>query len=155
MVDDQREKTMRERIGARASALVNNRAYLPRVRKVQNMIEAEEFDAIISMAEHAKDNPAHYFMKIISIERLESTLLHVRRLLKRSVEAMAYVARKINNRTRSYLNFVGDKIAEGKYSMAHVVRMVELAERKKQPDRYLIGILKKGFVNEQPHTVHR
>lgn len=145
MVDAQREKTMRERIGARASALVNNPQYLPMIRARQKAMEPEEFNMAVELAEHAKDNKAHYFMRIMSKEKFEQTLTYVRRLLKRSVEAMAYVARKIGNRTKSYLNFVGDKIAEGKYSMANVVDMVGIAGKKKQPDRYLIGILKKGY----------
>lgn len=144
MVDSTREQTMRQRIGDRASLLVNNGAYLPRVRAVQNQCTQEEFDTVCDIAEHA-DNPQHYFMRIISKDRFEGTLKYARRLLKRSIEAIAYVARKIGNRTKSYLNFIGDKIADGHYSMAQVVNMVEIAGRKQAPDRYLIGILKKGF----------
>ena len=144
MVDSTRAKTMRERLGDRASRLANNDAYLPRVRAVQNQCTPEEFDMICEIAEHGK-NPQHYFMNIISKGKLDGTLKYARRLLKRSIEAISYVARKIGNMTKSYLNFVGDKIAEGHYSMAQVVSMVEIAERKKSPDRYLIGILKKGF----------
>ena len=144
MVDSTREKTMRERIGEGASALVNNSQYLPMIRSRQKMMEPEEFQAAIELAKRA-DNPGNYFMSMMSKKNFERTIIYIRRILKRSVEAIAYVARKIGNRTKSYLNYVGDKIAEGKYSMSNVVRMVELAERKKSPDRYLIGILKKGF----------
>lgn len=135
---------MRERIGEGASSLVNNSQYLPMIRSRQKMMEPEEFQAAIESAKRA-DNPGNYFMSMMSKKNFERTLIYIRRILKRSVEAIAYVARKIGNKTKSYLNYVGDKIAEGKYSMSNVVRMVELAERKKSPDRYLIGILKKGF----------
>lgn len=144
MVDTIREQTMRKRLGDRASCLVNNAAYLPRVRAVQNQITPEEFDMICEIAEHGK-NPPHYFMSIISKAKIDGTLQYARRLLKRSVEAISYVARKIGNLTKSYLNYIGDKIAEGHYSMAQVVNMVEIAGRKQAPDRYLIGILKKGY----------
>ena len=151
MVDEQRAKTMRERLGQRASGLIPHDNWLPRARAVQKMCEPEEFEAIVEMAERA-DKPAHYWAKIIAKDRIESTLKYVRRLLQRSVEAMAYVARKINNRTKSFMNYVGDKIAEGKYPMNQVVNMVELAMNKKQPDRYLIGILKKGYENAKPQV---
>lgn len=151
MVDNQRAKTMRERLGTRASELVVNDSYLPRARAVQKQVEPEEFNAMVELA-HKADKPAHYWAKIIAKDRLESTLKYVRRLLKRSVEAMSYVARKIGNRTSKFLNYVGDKLAEGKYPMNQVVNMVELASNKKQPDRYLIGILKKGYEHAQPQV---
>lgn len=153
MVDEQRIKTMRERIGSRADNLVNEsaRQYLPRVRSAQNQCTPEEWDMICEIAERSK-NPQHYFMSMISKAKFSGTLDYAKRLLARSVEAIAYVARKINNRTKSYLNYVADKIAEGKYSMANVVNMVEIAEKKSAPDRYLIGILKKGYVPFKPKT---
>lgn len=149
MVDTQREKTMRERLGDRASALVNNSQYLPMIRARQKAMEPEEFEAAVEIAYRA-DKPAFYFMSMMSKANFDRTLTYVRRILKRSVEAMAYVARKINNRTKSFMNFVGDKIAEGKYPMNQVVRMVEISCSKKQPDRYLIGILKKGYEYAAP-----
>lgn len=151
MVDDKRAKTMRERLGERASKLVPDDRYLPRARAVQKQVTPEEFEGIVELA-HQADKPAYYWAKIISKERLESTLKYVRRLLERSIEAMSYVARKIGNTTKRYLNYVGDKIAEGKYPMNQVVNMVELASQKKQPDRYLIGILRKGYQNAAPQV---
>lgn len=142
---------MRERLGERASALIPHDTWLPRARAVQKQVEPEEFAAIVEMAHHA-DKPAHYWAKIIAKDRLESTIKYVRRLLKRSVEAMSYVARKIGNTTKKYLNYIGDKIAEGNYPMNQVVNMVELASQKKQPDRYLIGILRKGYEHAAPQV---
>lgn len=149
MVDEQRAKTMRERLGDRASALIPHDNWLPRARAVQKQVEPEEFNAIVEVA-HQADNPPHYWAKMIAKDRLEATLKYVRRLLKRSVEAMSYVARKIGNTTKRYLNYIGDKIAEGNYPMNQVVNMVELANSKKQPDRYLIGILRKGYEHAAP-----
>lgn len=149
MVDNQREKTMRERLGDRASALVNNSQYLPMIRARQKAMEPEEFEAAVEIAYRA-EKPSNYFMSMMSKSNFERTLLYVRRILKRSVEAMSYVARKISNRTKSFMNYVGDKIAEGKYPMNQVVNMVEIACSKKQPDRYLIGILKKGYEHAAP-----
>ena len=151
MVDNQRAKTMRERLGERASILVPNDSWLPRARAVQKQVTPEEFAGIVELA-HQADKPAHYWAKIIAKDRLESTLKYVRRLLKRSVEAMSYVARKIGNTTKTYLNYIGDKIAEGKYPMNQVVNMVELAAAKKQPDRYLIGILRRGYEHAAPQV---
>lgn len=151
MVDEQRAKTMRERLGERASALIPHDNWLPRARAVQKMVEPEEFAAIVEMAHHA-DKPAHYWARIVAKDRIEATLKYVRRLLKRSVEAMSYVASKIGNTTKKYLNYIGDKIAEGHYPMNQVVNMVELASQKKQPDRYLIGILRKGYEHAAPQV---
>lgn len=151
MVDSKREQTMRERLGDRASALVNNSQYLPMIRARQKTMEPEEFEAAVEIAYRA-DKPSNYFMSMMSKKNFDRTLIYVRRILKRSVEAMAYVARKIGNRTKTFLNFVGDKIAEGKYPMNQVVNMVEISCHKKQPDRYLIGILKKGYDHAAPQV---
>ena len=151
MVDTQREKTMRERLGDRASALVNNSQYLPMIRARQKAMEPEEFEAAVEIAYRA-EKPAFYFMSMMSKKNFERTLVYVRRILKRSVEAMAYVARKIGNTSKTFMNYIGDKIAEGKYPMNQVVNMVEMSMSKKQPDRYLIGILKKGYENAAPQV---
>lgn len=141
-------KTCFERVteGAR-DLIVDSEAYTyaGKYRRIQLDTTAEEFDTIVKLCE-GKDKPGRYFATITSKANLEKTLLYVRRLLARSVEAISFVTKKIKNTTKGYINFVADKIAEGKYSMANVVAMVEYASTKKQPDRYLIGILKKGFV---------
>lgn len=151
MVDNQREETMRRRLGDRASKLVNNSQYLPMIRARQKAMEPEEFDAAVEIAYRA-EKPSNYFMSMMSKANFDRTLIYVRRILKRSVEAMSYVARKMSNRTKTFLNYVGDKIAEGKYPMNQVVNMVEIACSKKQPDRYLIGILKKGYEHAAPQV---
>ncbi len=112
-------------------------------------MEPAEFEAAVEIAYRA-EKPAFYFMSMMSKKNFERTLTYVRRLLARSVEAMAYVAKKITGATKSFMNYVGDKIAEGKYPMNQVVNMVEIACSKKQPDRYLIGILKKGYEHAAP-----
>lgn len=140
---------MRERLGDRASALIPHDNWLPRARAVQKQIEPAEFAAIVDMA-HNADKPTHYWARIIAKDRLDSTLKYVRRMLKRSIEAMSYVARKMGNTTKKYLNYVGDKLAEGNYPMNKVVSMVEISLAKKQPDRYLIGILRKGYEHAAP-----
>ena len=136
-------RTMRQRLG-QASKLVNNDNYLPRARRVQMDCTAEEFAAICKLAEQA-DNPQHYFMKIISKAQIERTLDYVRRILKRPIQAMLYLRQRIQGTSKQWLDFVADKIVAGHYSMSEVVQMIELAQRKRQPDRYLVGILKKGF----------
>lgn len=142
---------MRERLGELVSSWYESDQYLPRARHVQLNTTEDEWGGIIALAKQA-NHPAQYFHRLIAKDRLESTLKYVRRLLKRSVEAMSYVARKIKNTTKRYLNYVGDKIAEGKYPMNQVVNMVEIAAKKKQPDRYLIGILRKGYQHAAPQV---
>ena len=143
MITANRIRTMRERLG-RASELVNNDNYLPRARRVQMDCTSDEFEGICRLAENA-DNPQHYFMKLISKSALERTLDYVRRILKRPVQAMIYLKRNIQGASKQWLEFVADKLVAGHYCMADLVQMVEIAQRKRQPDRYLIGILKKGF----------
>ena len=129
----------------------NNIQYAGKFRRIQMDTTEEELQAIANLC-RGKDRPGHYLASITSKKNIERTLTHVRRLLKRSVEAMSYVARKIGNRTKSFMNYIGDKIAEGKYPMNQVVNMVEVSMSKKQPDRYLIGILKKGYENAAPQV---
>ena len=145
MITANRIRTMRQRLG-QASKLVNNDNYLPRARRVQMDCTAEEFAAICKLAEQAK-NPQHYFMKIISKSAIERTLDYVRRILKRPIQAMVYLKQRIQGSSKQWLEFVADKLVAGHYCMADLVQMVEIAQQKRQPDRYLIGILKKGFNN--------
>ena len=127
----------------------NNIQYAGKFRRLQMDTTEEELRAIANLC-RGKEKPGHYFASITSKANRERTLIYVRRLLARSVEAMAYVAKKITGATKSFMNYVGDKIAEGKYPMNQVVNMVEIACSKKQPDRYLIGILKKGYDHAAP-----
>lgn len=145
MLKENSIRTMRQRLG-QASKLVNNDNYLPRARRVQMDCTAEEFSAICKLAEQA-DNPQHYFMKIISKAQIERTLDYVRRILKRPLQTMVYLKRRIQGASKQWLEFVTDKIVAGHYCMADLAQMVEIAQRKRQPDRYLVGILKKGFNN--------
>ena len=144
MVDTRRDKTMRKRLGERASDLVNNSQYLPMVRARQKAMTPEEFEAAVEIAYRA-EKPTNYFMSMMSRANFSRTLTYVQRILKRSAEAMLYVAKKIGNKTRSYLNFIGDKIADGRYSMCDVANMVGISMTKREPDRYLVGILKNGY----------
>ena len=144
MLNEKRITTMRERLG-KASELVNNDQYLPRARRVQMDCSADEFEGICQLARRA-DNPQHYFMKLISKQAIERTLDYVRRILKRPVQAMVYLKRRIQGTSKQWLEYVADKLVAGHYSMADVVAMTELAYRKRHPDRYIVGILKKGFI---------
>lgn len=129
----------------------NNIQYSGKYRRLQMDLPEEELEAIANLC-MGKEKPGHYFASITSKANLERTLIYVRRILARSVEVIQHVAKKIGNTTKSYLTYVADKIAEGKYSMANVVNMVEIAEKKSAPDRYLIGILKKGYVPFKPKS---
>ena len=147
MITENRIRTMRQRLG-KASELVNNDNYLPRARRVQMDCTSDEFEGICRLAENA-DNPQHYFMKLISKSALERTLDYVRRILKRPVQAMVYLKRQIQGASKQWLEFVADKLVAGHYCMADLVQMVEIAQRRRQPDRYLIGILKNGFNRQE------
>ena len=145
VITEKRIRTMRQRLG-KASELVNNDNYLPRARRVQMDCTAEEFEVICRLAREA-DNPQHYFMKIISKAQIERTLDYARRILKRPLQAMLYLKQRIQGTSKQWLDYVADKLVADHYSMSELVQMIELAQRKRQPDRYLIGILKKGFNN--------
>lgn len=143
MLNQKRINTMRNRLGS-ASDLVNNDQYLPRARRVQMDCTSEEFEAICQLARQAK-NPQHYFMKIIAKDAIDRTMSYIRRVLRRSVEAISYISKQLQNKSRSWIEFVADKIADGHYSMADVVDMVRISQSKQYPDRYLVGILKNGY----------
>lgn len=144
MIDPIRAKTMRERLGERASKLVNNDQYLPMVRNRQLGMTDEEFAKVVEIAEKA-EKPTNYFMALLSKKNLERTLEHIRKLLKRSTEVMMYVSTKFAEKPMWFINYVADRVAESRYSMANVTRMMEISFKKNNPDKYLIGILKRGF----------
>ena len=126
----------------------DNFKFCPRFRSVCMKLEDREINAIANLCNNPKiKNKGKYFAKIVSRNNLEGTLTYVRRVLKRNIEAMRYLAQKITTE-QCTLCWMADKIS-GKYSMKNVVDMVEIALKKKQPDRYLIGILKKGYVPYQ------
>ena len=147
MLDNKRINTIRSRLGS-ASDLIDNDNYLPRARRVQMDCTKDEFDAICKLARRA-DNPQHYFMRSIAKDRIESTISYVRRILSRSVSAITYITKRLQAKSSSWIGYVADMIAKGGYSMADVVNMVDLSINKKYPDRYLVGILKKGYVSGQ------
>lgn len=136
-----RIRTMRNRLG-QASELVNNDNYLPRARRVQMDCTPEEFEGICRLAKQAK-NPQHYFMKLISKSAIERTLDYVRRILKRSVNALLYLKREIKSNSKQWYEWVADQLTAGHYSMADLVAMCNVALKKRNPDRYLVGILKR------------
>jgi len=147
VLDNKRIKTMRERLG-KASELVNNDQYLPRARRVQMDCTAEEFEGICNLAKQA-NNPQHYFMKLISKGQIERTLDYVRRIFKRSLSAMLYLKREIKSNSKQWYEWVADQLTAGHYSMSDLVAMCNVASRKRNPDRYLVGILKKGFNRQE------
>lgn len=147
MIDSKRVKTMRNRLG-NASELIDNDSYLPRARRVQMDCTKDEFDAICKLARRA-DNPQHYFMRSIAKDRIESTIGYVRRILSRSVSVITYITKRLQSKSSSWITYVADMITKGGYSMSDVVNMVDLSINKKHPDRYLVGILKKGYSSGQ------
>lgn len=144
MIDAVRAATMRKRLGKRVSALVKNDQYLPRYRRVQNLVTPEEFDAMAELAERA-EKPDRYFAAITSVKNFNRTLAYVKKIIARPVQALYYVQRRLGVSSRQSLAYIGDKLVEGAYSMASVVRMIELAEGKKDPGRYFIAILRRGY----------
>ena len=122
----------------------NTFTYIPKYNAIRTRITEEEYQAIANLC-RGKKTPGNYFAKITSKANLERTLIHIRRILNRSVEAIKYIVKILGSRPKTFIGFVADKIAEGKYPMNQVVNMVDLAAKKKQPDRYLIGILKRGY----------
>ena len=145
MLDSKRINTMRSRLGS-ASDLIDNDNYLPRARRVQMDCTKDEFDAICKLARRA-DNPQHYFMRSIAKDRIESTISYVRRILSRSVSAITYITKRLQSKSSSWIAYVADMITKGGYSMSDVVNMVDLPINKKDRDRYLVGILKKGYTS--------
>lgn len=152
MITADRIRTMRNRLG-QASELVNNDSYLPRARRVQMDCTPEEFEGICRLAKQA-DNPQHYFMKLISKSAIERTLDYVRRILKRSVNALLYLKREIKSNSKQWYEWVADQLTAGHYSMADLVAMCNVALKKRNPDRYLVGILKRKESAKNAHCFY-
>ena len=92
-VDSKRAQTMRERLGS-ASELCNNDQYLPRARAVQMSLNSAEWETLVKMARRA-DNPAHYFMKLISKANFERTMEAVHKLMNKLIDIAAIAAKKV------------------------------------------------------------
>lgn len=145
MLDSKRAQTMRQRLGEKVSGWYESDQYLPKARSVQIRVSTEQWQGLIRLAERA-NSPAQYFHRLISKERIESSLAYVDRILRRSTEAIAYISKRIATKSSSFICYLADKISDGRYSQADVVAMVDFSATKKDPARYLCGILRRGYV---------
>lgn len=145
-VDNQRKKTMLERIGE-ASELIDDQRFLPFYRSIQIKLEkagkASEWANMIATAKE-KTNPSHYFAKLCKMVR----------------DGTYQFAEKVKEVTGAAGMYLHDKLVKfsfGKYQKYWVrkaqefvnvngqngfVELLELAERKGINQKYMATALK-------------
>ena len=90
---ESRNTTMKNRLGERAVALIDDEKYLPLFRNRQTNYK-KEFEASVRMVKNMKKagkikNASRYFAKIWSLDNLKTTLKIVREFLNRQVSRLA------------------------------------------------------------------
>lgn len=147
-INDQRKKTMLERIGP-AAELIDDQRFLPFYRGVQIKLEklgkAEEWQKMIEVAKEKKA-PARYFAKLCKMVR----------------DGTYIFAEKVKEVANDMRLFISDKIVKfgfGKYQkywvrksnefinqngMAGFIELLEYADRKKITQQYFAKALLNG-----------
>lgn len=145
-VNDQRKKTMLQRIGE-AADLIDDQRYLPFYRGVQIRLEkmgkAEEWGKMIAAAKKA-DAPSKYFAKLCKMVR-DGTYKFVEKVKEITGEAALFLSDKLVKfgfgkyqrywvrKAQEFINVNG---------MAGFVELLEYAERKGINQRYMAAALK-------------
>lgn len=144
-IDNQRQKTMLERIGE-AAELIDDKRYLPFFRSAQIQLErlgkADEWGRMIAAAKE-KTNPSRYFAKLC-------------RMVKDGTYKFTEKVKEIANHTKLYLSDKLVKFGFGKYQKywvrkahefiqvngeAGFVELLEYADRKKVSQQYMAKAL--------------
>lgn len=141
-VTERRQKTMLERIGSEAAALIENKQYLPFYRSIQIKLEkmgrANEWQRMIDTAK-TKANPKHYFAILCKAVK-DGTYKFVEKVEEIAKNTASYVADKIKrfNFNKKYEKYWVRQCANyiDKCSMAGFVCLLELAERKGMSQKY-------------------
>lgn len=105
------------------------------LRQLKEIIE-------MASAETIKD-PLRYLCRILDRLHIERTLKTIKNRMnkdKRVFDIIRYI--KLENEWQ--IKYLSDLIA-GKYSMNELMTACEIAQNKKQPDRYLLTLFKHGF----------
>lgn len=150
-VNDQRKKTMIERIGE-AIDLIDNQAYLPFYRSVQIKLEkmgrADEWGKMIAAAK-AKENASRYFASLCKLVK-DGKYIFVEKV-KETVKIAGNVALELSDKLvkfgfGKYQKYYVRKAHEfiQKNSMAGFVELLEYAERKGISQKYMAKALING-----------
>lgn len=137
-------------LGQRTWDLISDKKYTIKIRARQKECSAEEWDKLLEVVE-SKEKPQNYFAKITAKDRWEATLKYIRDLLKGAAKNISQVAYKITKYmpqldTR-FKKYVLNKLSH--YSEFHQMEILTRCENKREPQYYLIGILKAGFKLEK------
>ncbi|HRJ06884.1 MAG TPA: hypothetical protein PK911_05055 [Candidatus Saccharibacteria bacterium] len=151
-VNDQRRATMLERIGE-AADLIDNQAYLPFYRSIQIKLEkagnAEEWGKMIAIAKQ-KANPARYFSTLCKMIK-NGTYNYATKVKKAVKEVTGHAALYLHDKLvrfkfGKYQKYWVQKAHEftQKNGQAGLTELLELAERKNLPQKYVAAALKNG-----------
>lgn len=153
-----RLSTMAERIGAELPDFIKlipptaqSEGLYRRIRHIQKTGECcgyemsmEQLKEIIALAgRESVKKPLHYLCRVLDRLHVQKTLETATKRLKtdkRIVDIMRYV--KLESEWQ--IKYLSDLIT-GKYSMNDLMIACEIAQKKKQPDRYLLAMFKHGL----------
>lgn len=122
-----------------------------RIRHIQKTGECCGFEMsikqlkeIIEMASSKTiKNPLHYLCRILDKLHVERTLKTIKNRLNPD-RRISDILRYVKLESKWQIKYLSDLIT-GKYSMNDLMVACELAMKKKQPDRYLLTLLKNNF----------
>ena len=122
-----------------------------RIRHIQKTGECCGFEMsikqlkeIIEMASSKTiKNPLHYLCRILDKLHVERTLNTIKNRLNPD-RRISDILRYVKLESKWQIKYLSDLIT-GKYSMNDLMVACELAMKKKQPDRYLLVLLKNNF----------
>lgn len=147
-IDNQRQKTMLERVGD-AADLIDNKAFLPFYRSVQIKLEkmgrAEEWGRMIELAK-SKEYASKYFAKLCKMVR-DGTYKFVEKVQEIAKETALYISDKIIKfKFGKYHKFWVHKANEfiRVNGMSGFIELLELAERKRLSQKYVAKSLLNG-----------
>lgn len=145
-VNDQRKKTMIERLGE-AIDLIDDQRFLPFYRSIQIKLERDnhpaEWAKMIALAK-TKDNASRYFAKLCKMVK-NDTYRFVEAVKEVAGELALYVNDKLIKfgfgKYHKYWVYQAQKFIS-KNSQAAFVDLLEYVERKNLPDKYIAKALK-------------
>lgn len=125
-----------------------------RIRHIQKTGECcgfpmslDELKEIIAIASRESvSKPLFYLCRVLDRFHVERTLKTAKNRL-RIDKRVGAIAKYVKLEAEWQIKYLSDLIT-GKYSMDDLMVACEIAQKKKQPDRYLLTLFKNGFKNK-------
>lgn len=104
-------------------------------------------EIIVLASRESVKSPLHFLCRVLDRAHVERTLQNASRRQKLDARVRS-IAKYVKLESEWQVRYVSDLIT-GKYSMDDLMTACEIANKKQNPDRYLIAILKRGYDRER------